>query len=198
MLRTPIILALILTALGGDDPYCPAYPEPQRQVFQARLEVERSVRAMTHFVGPTLIWSGPRWDTSTNIIDQHIFSRSSRDGVDPAPLTSDTEILRRLSLDLTGRIPSIEKVQSFAASTDTTKRIKLIDELIGSEAFVDYWTAFFANHFEVTSEYYYFIGIPGRNVFYIFLRGFVSGDRTYAEDVTKLIASTSDSHEMGA
>ena len=77
------------------------------------------------------------------------------DGVEPAAQTSDVEILRRLSLDLTGRIPSIAQVESFAAGTDPAKRSKLVDELIVSEAFVDYWTAYFANQFEVTSQYYY-------------------------------------------
>ena len=60
MLRLPIILALLLTATSGDDPYCPVYPKPQSQVFQARLAMERTMAAMTGIIEPTLIWSGPR------------------------------------------------------------------------------------------------------------------------------------------
>ena len=68
---------------------------------------------------------------------------------------------------------------------------------MSSEAFVDNWTSFFANHFEVTSQYYYFIGIPGRNLFYNYLRAFVEGDRSYSEVVTELIATSGDSLEQG-
>lgn len=200
MLRVPIILALLLTATGGDDPYCPIYPKPQRQVFQARLAMERTMQAMTGIVEPTLIWSGPRGPSgpvSNNVIDPYIFNQMAADNVAPAPAASDTEVLRRLSLDLTGRIPSIEQVRSFADNTDPTKRGKLVDELIASQAFIDYWTGFFANHFEVTSEYYYYIGIPGRNLFYNYLRDFVARDRSYADVATELITATGDSHETG-
>ena len=158
------------------------------------------MRAMTNIVEPTLLWSGPRGTSvpvANNIIDQHIFNRMTADGVPPASGATDTELIRRFSLDLTGRIPSIERVQSFTASTDPTKRVKLVDELIASQAFVDYWTGFFANHFEVTSEYYYFIGIRGRNLFYNYLRDFVARDRSYADVVTELITATGDSHETG-
>ena len=197
MIRTPVILiGLLVAALGGSDPYCPIYPQPQRQVLQSRLALERSVQAM-RVVERRLIFSGPADAPGLaggNIIDNRIFSRMVTDGVVPADLTTDTEFLRRLSLDLTGRIPSIEKVESFVQSTDPTKRTKLIDELISSEAFVDYWTAYFARHFEVTSEYYYFIGIPGRNLFYNYLRDFVRRDRSYAEVASEMIASSGDSY----
>ena len=202
MLRAPIILALLAAIVGGDDPYCPAYPKPVRKAHLARLEIERSAQALsTNFVEPVVIWSGPRnipTLAGNNFIDDYIYDKMGRAGVKPAPLTSDTEMLRRLSLDLTGRIPSIERVESFVASPDPAKRAKLIEQLISSPAFVDYWTAFFANHFEVTSEYYYFIGIPGRNLFYDYLRDFVGRDRSYRDVVNELISSSGDSLEEAA
>ena len=200
MIRIPIVLALLASLAAGDDPYCPAYPKPQRQTYSARLAVERTAQAMsTNLVRPVLTWSGPRNVTppGNNIIDDEIFRKMSVAGVEPAPLTSDVEILRRLSLDLTGRIPSEARVRSFVEDTGANKRARLIDELMSSEAFVDNWTSFFANHFEVTSQYYYFIGIPGRNLFYNYLRNFVEGDRSYSEVVTELIATSGDSLEQG-
>src|SRR5438046_5373779 len=41
-----------------------------------------------------------------NFIDDYIFGRMERDGVKPAPLSSDFEFLRRVYFDLTGRPPS--------------------------------------------------------------------------------------------
>ncbi len=181
MLRLPLVLALVLATQSGDDPYCPAYPKPQRTILEARQALQRSVFPMTaQTVHPVVMWSAPRGAAAVvpnNFIDQHIFGAMVADNVNPAPDAGTTEILRRLSLDLTGRIPTIEKIEEFVASDDPTKRDKLIDELIASEAFVDNWTAYFANHFEVTSNYYNFVGIPGRNLFYDYIRDFVARDR---------------------
>ncbi len=77
-----------------------------------------------------------------------------------------------------------------------TKRSWLILSLIGSDAFVDFWTKFFANQFQVTSQYYNFIGIPGGNLFHNYLRDFVERDRPYAEVARGLISATGDSHQL--
>jgi hypothetical protein len=46
-----------------------------------------------------------------NFVDSHIFGKMQRDGVPHAPMAGDAEFLRRVKLDLTGRIPSAEEVQ---------------------------------------------------------------------------------------
>ena len=48
-----------------------------------------------------------------NFIDEFIFGRMERDGIQPAPAADDQEFLRRVYLDLTGRIPSAEQFRSF-------------------------------------------------------------------------------------
>jgi hypothetical protein len=74
-----------------------------------------------------------------NLIDQHIFGSMARDKVPHAPLTSDYEFCRRVHLDLTGRIPTPERLKAFVESGDPNKRDKLIDELIESQAWVENW-----------------------------------------------------------
>src|SRR5262245_16422005 len=51
-------------------------------------------------------------------------------GVEPAPRADDAEFLRRASLDLIGRIPSVAEVRSFLADTDSGKRARLIQRLL--------------------------------------------------------------------
>src|SRR5438034_4122022 len=72
-----------------------------------------------------------------NFVDEHIFSKMARDRVPHAALTSDNEFLRRITLDLTGRIPSPQEVTAFTAEPDPAKRDKAIDKLLVSEAYVD-------------------------------------------------------------
>ena len=62
-----------------------------------------------------------------------------RDRIPHAPLSSDTEFLRRAYLDATGLLPTPDEVRSFVADKDANKRDKLIDSLIGSEPFADEW-----------------------------------------------------------
>src|SRR5438093_6748741 len=74
-----------------------------------------------------------------NFIDDLVFARMERDHIPHAPLSSDEEFLRRTYLDATGLLPTADKVRSFKTDTDPNKRDKLIDELIGSEEFLDQW-----------------------------------------------------------
>src|SRR6476661_2984710 len=53
-----------------------------------------------------------------NFIDESIFSRMASAGIQSAPVTSDLEFLRRVSLDLTGRIPSAADLDAFSADTN--------------------------------------------------------------------------------
>src|SRR5438876_11802497 len=65
-----------------------------------------------------------------NFVDNYIFDKNERDGTPHAPLAGDTEFLRRVTLDLTGRLPTPEQVRSFLKDTDPNKRDKVIDSLI--------------------------------------------------------------------
>ncbi|RYD32116.1 MAG: DUF1549 domain-containing protein [Verrucomicrobiaceae bacterium] len=56
----------------------------------------------------------------------------------PNPPASDTTLVRRLYLDIIGRIPSQDEARAFTESTDPAKRPKLIDQLLASEGYVSH------------------------------------------------------------
>jgi hypothetical protein len=58
---------------------------------------------------------------------------------EPAPLADDAEFLRRIYLDLAGRIPSVAEARAFLADKKVDKRRRLIDALLSRPAY--------ANHF---------------------------------------------------
>ena len=184
-------LALTLTLIA-DDPHCPAYPTSQRQADRVHLTKERQKfrSASTRERSASQLSFTP-----VNYIDDYIFGKMTKDGVPWASTSDDAEFLRRVSLDLTGRIPAPDEVRLFLADNSSNKREALIESLMASPAFVDNWTTFFANHFEVTSGYYNFIGIPGRNLFNQYLRDFIARDRSYAEVATEMITARGDSHQ---
>ena len=59
----------------------------------------------------------------------------------------DNQFLQRVCLDLTGRLPPPHRVREFLADKDPNKREKLIDTLLDSPEYVDYWTFRFASAF---------------------------------------------------
>lgn len=86
----------------------------------------------------------------SNFIDEYIFQKLHRFQIIPSNLADDAEFLRRVCLDLTGTLPPPDRTHEFVANTDPRKREKVIDALIASPEFVDYWTFRFADLFRVS------------------------------------------------
>jgi hypothetical protein len=73
-------------------------------------------------------------------IDQVIAERWAKEGVKPAPAADDAEFLRRLSLDVAGRIPSVSEVREFLADTAKDKRAKAVERLLDGPAYVNHFS----------------------------------------------------------
>jgi hypothetical protein len=65
--------------------------------------------------------------------------------VEPAPVADDATFLRRVTLDLTGRIPTREQVETFARDRSPDKRRRLVDALLESEAYAEHWAEVYTN-----------------------------------------------------
>lgn len=84
-----------------------------------------------------------------NFIDDFVFDKLRRLRILPSALSHDAEFLRRVCLDLTGTLPPLARVEEFVRSRDPRKRQRLIDALIASPEFTDYWTFRFQDLFRV-------------------------------------------------
>src|SRR4051794_28605879 len=65
-------------------------------------------------------------------IDRLMETRWKAEKVDPAPPSDDAEFLRRVYLELVGRIPSVTEVRSFLKDPQPDKRRRLIRDLMAS------------------------------------------------------------------
>jgi hypothetical protein len=74
--------------------------------------------------------------TIEDVIDQHIDAKLVEAKVKAAPPADDATFLRRVMLDLAGRIPTAAETQAYVASTDADKKIKLVDKLLASPSYV--------------------------------------------------------------
>lgn len=133
-----------------------------------------------------------------NFIDTILFNRMQKDGVLSAPLCTDQEYIRRVTLDITGRVPSPDAVTKFLADTNPSKRDALVDSLLGTPEYVDKWTMFFGDLFKNTSRSTNVNRFPGgRDAFYQYIKDSVAKNHSYAQIASEMIAAQGDSYVVG-
>ncbi|MCX6629052.1 MAG: DUF1549 domain-containing protein [Candidatus Solibacter sp.] len=192
------------------EPDCPFFgPERERFFTDALRRTSgmppvRRLSASTDAVGKMLgfVPGGSRtynFDQAhaAGSIDSYIFADFQANGIAPAPKTTDWEFVRRVTLDLTGRVPTADRVLAFVADTasDKYKRAKLIEELIAKPEWIDKWTMYFGDLYQNTSNR------PstslnrfasGRNAFNRWIRDSLTSGKPYNQMATELIAASTD------
>lgn len=75
-------------------------------------------------------------------VDQLILTDLEKAGVKPADRCNDADFLRRVSLDITGQLPSPRTVTIFALDPDTNKRAALVNRLLDSPEYGKTWARY--------------------------------------------------------
>ncbi|WP_373653029.1 DUF1549 and DUF1553 domain-containing protein [Schlesneria sp. DSM 10557] len=75
-----------------------------------------------------------------NFIDAAVVAKLDVLGIPASPVSDDGTFLRRVYIDITGTLPTESEVSAFLASTDLDKRANIIDQLLDSPAYADYFT----------------------------------------------------------
>ena len=83
--------------------------------------------------------------SSTKHLDRYINAVLKTENIQPSKMSEDTEFLRRVHLDLTGKIPTPEEVLDFLKDGSSNKRQQKIKQLLASDAYLDYWTGLWVN-----------------------------------------------------
>src|SRR5262249_55690033 len=73
-------------------------------------------------------------------IDQYLGARWAAAKVQPAARADDAEFLRRVYLDLAGKIPPVSVVRAFLDDPAPDKRLRLVEKLLDSPAYVTHFT----------------------------------------------------------
>ncbi len=82
----------------------------------------------------------PAPKTATTPTDLLINQKLAALGLEASPRCSDSDFLRRVSLDVIGVLPTPEETRAFLANTDPKKRVRLVESLLARPEYVDYWT----------------------------------------------------------
>jgi len=133
-----------------------------------------------------------------NLIDVAIFDRLVAERVPSARLTTDEEFLRRVSLDLTGRIPSAAEIRAFLESKAPDKRSATIDRLLYSPGFNDRWTMWIGDWLGVTQQTVNINRqISGRNAMHDWVRFSLNQDKPLKDLVFEALTGDGNNFEKG-
>jgi hypothetical protein len=129
-----------------------------------------------------------------NYIDQHIDAKLQKLHIQPSAVTDDAAFLRRVSLDLTGQLPTPDEVRAFLADAAPfrLKRSKRIDKLIASPAFTDYWTVKWGDLLQSSRK---FLGEKGTYEFREWIRDSIAANKPYDKMVRELLTSRGSSYD---
>jgi hypothetical protein len=123
-----------------------------------------------------------------NFIDQHVFANLKQIGVPPSPLCDDSTFLRRISLDIGGRLPTAEETKAFLASREPDKRDRAIEALLSSPDYADYfankWTSLLKNTRADAAD------ITSNFAFHAWMRDSLLANTKYDQIVRQILAST--------
>ncbi len=197
MFRTLASLVCCLPVLltGAD---CTFLPKPQeflerqsraiKSVQQRTLQLAFAARSMDRAFADEL--------TPRNFVDEEIFRKLAENKVAAARQTGDEDFLRRVSLDLTARLPTPDEIREFLDSASSTKRDDAIDRLLNSRAFTDRWTMWFGDLLENCSFPALFDRREdGRNAYYYFIRNAVGRNASMREMAFTLITATGNHYD---
>lgn len=130
-------------------------------------------------------------------IDRLIAERQQQESVTPAPIADDAEFLRRVHLDICGKIPPASTVRDFVRDDSPTKRRDIVERLIESPSYVIHYTNLWRAAMipEADSDQAIRIALPG---FESWLRSRIAENRNFAEIVTEILELPIDSNNMRA
>ena len=75
-----------------------------------------------------------------NYVDRHVFGKLKRLGIPPSESSIDSVFIRRVFLDVIGRLPTAEQARLFVEDKDPAKRDKLVDFLLEHPGYGDYFS----------------------------------------------------------
>jgi len=86
---------------------------------------------------------------ANHFVDDLVFAHLKKLGLPPSELCDDATFVRRVTIDIAGRLPTRAEAEAFCADADPERFEKLVDRLLASKDYADYfagkWSAVLRN-----------------------------------------------------
>jgi hypothetical protein len=159
--------------------------------YSSKIGLARITSPFPNKVAAELFQESPKH----NFIDELVVEQLQRLNLPPSPMASDEVFLRRVYIDTVGTLPTPEQRANFLADAAIDKRSKLIDKLLQSEQFVDYWAYQWSDLLLVSGSK---LRPKAVEAFYKWIRENVEANAPWDQFVTDILTSQGSSVENGA
>ncbi len=128
-------------------------------------------------------------------IDELLSRYWEKQGAKPNAPASEETLVRRLYLDIAGRVPTVEEAEAFLNSRDPLKRTKLIDQLLAGDGFTSHMFNYWADVLRLTDN------VKGRvtaQAYEEWLKGKVKANTPFDQMVRELLTTEGGVWDSGA
>ena len=127
-------------------------------------------------------------------VDKLIEAGYAKHKIEPNAITNDATFVRRVYLDIVGRIPTYDETIAFLDSKDADKRSKVIDTLLDSEGYVSHHFNYWADLLRLQSRMRYAPAKP----YLEFVKQSLRDNKPYDQFVRELITADGYTWDNGA
>jgi hypothetical protein len=127
-----------------------------------------------------------------NFIDTLVFDKLQKLRIAPSELCDDATFLRRVTLDLAARPPTVEEFKAFTSDSRPDKRAIKVDSLLKDEAFATLWAAIWAEQLRVMGGNYAPVStdVKAADAYYQWIRKQISVGRPLNEFVSEMVTAS--------
>jgi hypothetical protein len=125
-----------------------------------------------------------------NFVDELVFAKLRQVGMPPSALCDDATFLRRVTLDIAGRLPTLEETDIFLAEKSPDRRDQLIERLLAStdyaEHFAQKWGALLRNRRDTPAQ------MRGTFAFHAWVRDQLQTNAPFDRIVREILTASGD------
>ncbi len=125
-----------------------------------------------------------------SFIDRHLAAQWKQLGILPSPPSDDGGMIRRLTLDICGTLPTAAEVREYVADTRADKRARLIDRLLDRPEYASYFALKWADILRNRGRGYSTSQQrPGTALFAGWIRDSIAANMPYDRFVTEILTA---------
>ena len=143
------------------------------------------------------IFESPTPPQPAGELDRIVFAKLEQLGIKPV-LCSDAVFVRRLYLDMLGKLPTSTEVREFLADQSPDKRTRLVDRLMERREFVDYWAMKWGDTLRIKAEIPVNLWPNGARAFHRFVWASLASNKPYDQFVREMLTASGSNFRVGA
>ncbi len=159
--------------------------------FGSQVALSRMTVPYSHDIPDDVFQSAPR----RNFIDDLNLQQLQTLRLRPSPPADDATFVRRATIDTIGRLPTTAEAIAYIDDTAADKKTRLVDRLLASEEFVDYWSYKWSDLLLVNGTKLRPVAVES---FYNWIRTSVRENKPWDQFVGEILTAKGDSDTQGA